>query len=704
MAKAGTPIENENAYPTDIALSSASIAENNAPGATIGTLTATDPDAGQTHAFTLVSGTGDTDNAAFTITGTTLSINGSADYETDSSYSIRIRATDSGAPAATYEEIFTITITDVTIPQEITFAPLGGKTYGDAPFAVSATGGASGQPVTFTASGPATVSGSTVTITGAGEVTITAHQAGAGDYLAAADVSRTFTVAKAAQVLNFTSLPATATTMETVILSFVGGGSGNQVTFSVQSGPGSISGDTLTFTGTGSVVVRASQAGNANYFAAADVDRTVVVSAPGGFTLVDDAAFAGTAAITINVLANDPAGTTLTSVTQPTSGGVAKVEAGKVKFTPSALVSAPITFTYTAANGSESGTATVTVNSRMEATGNYMGLLRRGHFQDEIAGRVTLTVTSTGAVTGSVRREGSSFSFKGSITGEGSMAPATSTVLLPRPMTVTPGPLDSIGQPTLLVRLPDTVSGAWLTSTAERSPYNVGNPAPQAGRYTIVADLPSGGSGPQTGATMGCKIGADGLITFVGRLGNDLPVALGGRLLTGGKLPFYVSTGAGATLQRMGGDLVLDPTAAQHVTGSLRWSVPTGTLRLAGGVEQDYNAIGRTYATPVLPSGMFSPAAPSTTLTLTIPSLGLGSPVVRAVSMTGLPYKGVRRQGFTGGTIDLNVTAGLFRGQYTLPTGVKRTFFGAVLQGGSAPAGRGNLLDSTSIAPVTLAP
>lgn len=40
------------------------------------------------------------------------------------------------------------------------------KTYSDAPFTVSATGGASGQPVTFTASGPATISGTTVTITG----------------------------------------------------------------------------------------------------------------------------------------------------------------------------------------------------------------------------------------------------------------------------------------------------------------------------------------------------------------------------------------------------------------------------------------------------------------------------------------------------------------------------------------------------------
>ncbi len=118
-----------NSAPTDITLSNATIAENNAPGATIGTLTAVDPDAGQTHTFTFAddasianSGPGGVsafrqvvlnDNAAFTITGNVLSINGSADFETKSSYLVRIKATDNGSPAASFEKEFMITITDV---------------------------------------------------------------------------------------------------------------------------------------------------------------------------------------------------------------------------------------------------------------------------------------------------------------------------------------------------------------------------------------------------------------------------------------------------------------------------------------------------------------------------------------------------------------------------------------------------------------
>ena len=100
-----------NTAPTDLALSASSIAENNAANATVGTLTATDVDAGATHTFTLMTGTGDTDNAAFNINGTALRLTGSANFELKSSYSVRVRATDNGS--LTFEKQLTITVTDV---------------------------------------------------------------------------------------------------------------------------------------------------------------------------------------------------------------------------------------------------------------------------------------------------------------------------------------------------------------------------------------------------------------------------------------------------------------------------------------------------------------------------------------------------------------------------------------------------------------
>ena len=79
--------------------------------------------------------------------------------------------------------------------QTITFGALTNKTYGDAPFTVSATA-SSGLTVSFSIVwGPATLAGNTVTITGGGPVVVHTSQAGNGNYGAAAPVDRSFTVA-----------------------------------------------------------------------------------------------------------------------------------------------------------------------------------------------------------------------------------------------------------------------------------------------------------------------------------------------------------------------------------------------------------------------------------------------------------------------------------------------------------------------------
>src|SRR5207247_10542190 len=73
--------------------------------------------------------------------------------------------------------------------QTITFGALASKTYGDAPFTVSATA-SSGLSVSFSiVSGPATIAGNTVTITGAGTVTVRASQSGDTNWNAAPTVT-----------------------------------------------------------------------------------------------------------------------------------------------------------------------------------------------------------------------------------------------------------------------------------------------------------------------------------------------------------------------------------------------------------------------------------------------------------------------------------------------------------------------------------
>jgi sugar lactone lactonase YvrE len=68
-----------------------------------------------------------------------------------------------------------------------------------------------------------------------------------------------------------------------ITLSATGGASGNPVTFSIVSGPGTLSGtnnDILNLTGVGTVVIAASQAGSASYTAAPQVIQSIVVDPP----------------------------------------------------------------------------------------------------------------------------------------------------------------------------------------------------------------------------------------------------------------------------------------------------------------------------------------------------------------------------------------------------------------------------------------
>jgi hypothetical protein len=87
------------------------VAENAASGTAVGTLSTVDPDAGNTFTYTLVSGDGSTDNASFTLDGAALKTAAVFNYETKSSYSIRVRSTDQGGLWT--ENAFTVSVTDV---------------------------------------------------------------------------------------------------------------------------------------------------------------------------------------------------------------------------------------------------------------------------------------------------------------------------------------------------------------------------------------------------------------------------------------------------------------------------------------------------------------------------------------------------------------------------------------------------------------
>ena len=160
--------------------------------------------------------------------------------------------------------------------QNISFFALNAKTYGDAPFIVSATASSSLPVALSIVSGPASISGSLITITGAGTVTVRASQTGNDSYEPAPNVDQSFVVGKGNQTINFVTLPG-KTYGDAPFAISASASSGLPVSFIVMSGPANISANTITITGAGSVIVRASQAGNANYHPAPNVDQTFTV-------------------------------------------------------------------------------------------------------------------------------------------------------------------------------------------------------------------------------------------------------------------------------------------------------------------------------------------------------------------------------------------------------------------------------------------
>ncbi|WP_344735669.1 Ig-like domain repeat protein, partial [Nocardioides fonticola] len=171
------------------------------------------------------------------------------------------------------------------------FAPAGAAVVGGASVDLSATGGASGNPVTFAVSGETTngactlgsgPSGSTVSFVHAGSCVVTADQAGNTDYTAASQVKRTIVVGKASQTISGFSLPGSAPIGAQVALAAVGGAGGAPVVFSVASGTTNaactISGATVSFVHAGTCVVAADQAGTADYEAASQVVQAVAVA------------------------------------------------------------------------------------------------------------------------------------------------------------------------------------------------------------------------------------------------------------------------------------------------------------------------------------------------------------------------------------------------------------------------------------------
>ena len=123
-----------NNAPTDIALTSSGIAENSIGGTVVGTLSATDPDAGSNFTYSLVpgNGTNDADNNLVTISGNQVLVKPGAviNYSVNPVLDLNIQVTDSGSPPLSFTKGVTANVLDIPEDNLLITAPGSGTLNG----------------------------------------------------------------------------------------------------------------------------------------------------------------------------------------------------------------------------------------------------------------------------------------------------------------------------------------------------------------------------------------------------------------------------------------------------------------------------------------------------------------------------------------------------------------------------------------------
>jgi Bacterial Ig-like domain (group 3)/MBG domain (YGX type) len=225
---------------------------------------------------------GDTFTESFTTTATTTSAVGT--------YPIVPSATGSNLGKYTVD-IVNGTLTVTGAPTTTTLTAPATSTYGTSVTLTATVTSADGTPAgtvnfysgttllgtgTLNAGGVATLS--TTAIPG-GTDSLTAGYGAAGNFGASTSTASTITVSQATQTITFppiASRPYGSAPFSVTATSSAG--NKYPVTITVQSGPATIAGGTVTLTGAGTVVLQASQAGDASYSAATPVQQSFQVT------------------------------------------------------------------------------------------------------------------------------------------------------------------------------------------------------------------------------------------------------------------------------------------------------------------------------------------------------------------------------------------------------------------------------------------
>lgn len=203
-----------------------------------------------------------------------------------------------------------------------------------------------------------------------------------------------------------------------------------------------------------------------------------------------------------------------------------------------------------------------------EIEGTYNGIIPRAVAAPGIADAfITLKVNSAGAFSGTITLNGKKLAIQGKFSAS---FKAEVSVLLPGTTTPIPISLEVGEERRMSVSFANNGAYDGFAEPADRNPF--GNPAPEAGRYTLSLTVPDASSTQPFGLGFGTvTVLENGTVRFAGKLPDSTPVTQGASLLRSGEWPFFVAPhkAGGAIAGRVDFPRAL---ANADIRGSLHWA------------------------------------------------------------------------------------------------------------------------------------
>jgi hypothetical protein len=318
-------------------------------------------------------------------------------------------------------------------------------------------------------------------------------------------------------------------------------------------------------------------------------------------------------------------------------------------------------------------------NPFIPIVGTYHGLFYvPNDAAEESSGSFVATVTSAGAFSAKLRLGAGSYSYSGkfSVTGVASKSiprPGLTPITVDLQLGLTNGPLTGA-----------ISDGTWTADlVADAAVYSKANPAPQAGKYTLLIPGSENASAQPGGNGFGAvTVSESGAVTFSGILGDGTAVTSASIVTSEGQWPFYVSLygGKGSILGW------LSFTNDGVISGQTGWfKLPEATAKLyPGGFTNSAETIGSVYQhTNSVSILSFTEGQ------LTLTNGNLAQSITNQIGVG--PDMQATDQGAndqSAGKLTFKTSSGLFKGSVTNPeTGKPITVNGIILQNQNFGAG-----------------